>query len=156
MGSTTQVVAITLAAVALQQLTSRRRKQQQETAAKQAEKTKKQLAEANASSADNDKTFVIEIEYCTGCRWMLRAGWMAQELLTTFQTDPESKLRSIMLTPNAKQGGVFNVYLHSPDEDRELLWSRKVAGRFPESKELKQIVRDYICPDRSLGHSDKK
>ncbi len=22
----------------------------------------------------------IEIEYCTQCRWLLRAGWMAQEL----------------------------------------------------------------------------
>jgi selT/selW/selH-like putative selenoprotein len=27
----------------------------------------------------------IEIEYCTQCRWLLRAAWMAQELLTTFQ-----------------------------------------------------------------------
>ena len=25
----------------------------------------------------------VEIEYCTGCRWMLRAAWLAQELLTT-------------------------------------------------------------------------
>ena len=27
----------------------------------------------------------IEIEYCTQCRWMLRAAWVAQELLTTFE-----------------------------------------------------------------------
>lgn len=26
----------------------------------------------------------IEIVYCTQCRWLLRAGWTAQELLTTF------------------------------------------------------------------------
>ena len=29
----------------------------------------------------------IEIEYCTQCRWLLRAAWMAQELLTTFEKD---------------------------------------------------------------------
>jgi selenoprotein W-related protein len=27
---------------------------------------------------------VIEITYCRLCGWGLRAGWMAQELLTTF------------------------------------------------------------------------
>lgn len=27
----------------------------------------------------------VEIEYCPGCRWLLRAGWLAQELLMTFQ-----------------------------------------------------------------------
>ncbi|KAG0313437.1 hypothetical protein BGZ99_008893, partial [Dissophora globulifera] len=26
----------------------------------------------------------VEIEFCTGCKWHLRAGWMAQELLLTF------------------------------------------------------------------------
>ena len=29
----------------------------------------------------------IEIEYCTGCRWLLRAAWSAQELLGTFEQD---------------------------------------------------------------------
>lgn len=28
----------------------------------------------------------LEIEYCTQCRFILRAAWMAQELLMTFQT----------------------------------------------------------------------
>ena len=27
---------------------------------------------------------LIEITYCRLCGWGLRAGWMAQELLTTF------------------------------------------------------------------------
>ena len=27
----------------------------------------------------------LEIEYCAQCRWLLRAAWMAQELLTTFE-----------------------------------------------------------------------
>ena len=29
----------------------------------------------------------ITITYCTGCNWLLRAGWMAQELLQTFGQD---------------------------------------------------------------------
>jgi len=36
-----------------------------------------------------------------------------------------------------------------------VLFNRKAMERFPESKELKQLIRDYIDPDRSLGHSDK-
>jgi selenoprotein W-related protein len=37
-----------------------------------------------------------------------------------------------------------------------VLFSRKVVGRFPESKELKQLIRDVIAPDRDLGHSDRQ
>lgn len=85
----------------------------------------------------------IEIEYCTGCRWQLRAAWLAQELLTTF----EGELASVALVPG--QGGVLEVRL-----DGEVLFSRKAAGRFPEARELKQAVRDRIAPGRSLGHSD--
>ncbi|GLE02009.1 hypothetical protein PINS_up010847 [Pythium insidiosum] len=113
---------------------------------------------AVADAEQDTPVFIVEIEYCTGCRWMLRAAWLAQELLTTFQTDATSRLRSVMLTPNSRQGGVFQVYLHATDGsvDKELLWSRKAVGRFPESKELKQILRDHICPTKELGHSDKK
>jgi selenoprotein W-related protein len=46
-------------------------------------------------------------------------------------------------------GGVFEVRL-----DGEVIWSRKERGRFPEIKEIKQLVRDRIAPGRSLGHSD--
>jgi selenoprotein W-related protein len=87
---------------------------------------------------------VIEIIFCRLCGWGLRAGWMAQELLTTFAEE----VGSVMLTPDAS-GGVFDVRV-----DGQLIWSRKERGRFPESKELKQLVRDRIAPDRSLGHSD--
>jgi len=87
----------------------------------------------------------VEIEYCTQCRWLLRAAWMAQELLTTFESD----IRCVSLVPGT--GGIFEVRL-----DGELLFSRKEQGRFPESKELKQLVRDRIDPARDLGHSDRK
>jgi selenoprotein W-related protein len=87
----------------------------------------------------------IEIEYCTQCRWLLRAGWTAQELLTTFQDE----LGGVTLIPGT--GGVFDVRIGG-----DLLWSRKAEGRFPEMKELKQRIRDRIAPDRDLGHSDRK
>jgi selenoprotein W-related protein len=69
---------------------------------------------------------------------------MAQELLTTFEAD----LREVALVPGT--GGVFEVRL-----DGETIYSRAGQGRFPESKELKQLIRDRIAPDRSLGHSDR-
>lgn len=86
----------------------------------------------------------IEIEYCPGCRWLLRAGWTAQELLTTF----EAELGAVTLRPS-EVGGTFLVSV-----DGDLIWDRKAEGRFPEMKELKQRVRDHIAPERDLGHSD--
>ena len=89
-------------------------------------------------------THVVEIEYCTQCRWLLRSAWLAQELLTTFDAD----LNAVSLMPGT--GGVFEVRLNGAT-----LFSRKTAGRFPESKELKQLIRDVIAPERDLGHSEK-
>lgn len=87
----------------------------------------------------------VEIEYCTQCRWLLRAAWLAQELLTTFVDD----LGEVALKPG--QGGVFEVRLNG-----EAIFSRAAAGRFPEARELKQAIRDAIDPNRDLGHSDRK
>lgn len=87
----------------------------------------------------------VEIQYCTQCRWLLRAAWMAQELLTTF----EDEITSLTLKPGT--GGIFEVRVND-----NLVWSRKEEGRFPEITELKQRVRDQVAPDRDLGHSDKK
>lgn len=86
----------------------------------------------------------ITITYCTQCRWLLRAAWMAQELLTTF----EKEIAELTLMPGT--GGVFEVTANDIS-----VWSRKGEGRFPEITELKQRVRDVIAPDRDLGHSDK-
>ena len=87
----------------------------------------------------------VEIRYCTQCRWLLRAAWMAQELLTTF----EQEISELTLCPDT--GGVFEVTANG-----KLVWSRKDAGRFPEITELKQLVRDVIASDKELGHADKK
>jgi len=86
----------------------------------------------------------LEIEYCTQCHWLLRASWMAQELLTTFNTD----ITSLALVPGS--GGIFEARLNG-----SVIFSRKETGRFPESKELKQLIRDLIDPERVLGHSDR-
>lgn len=90
------------------------------------------------------KSSVI-ISYCPKCGWLLRAAYFAQELLTTF-TD---ELKSVTLQPS-ETSGVFLVMV-----DDELIFDRKVLGRFPETKELKQLVRDRVCPDKHLGHSDR-
>ncbi|ANE57142.1 SelT/SelW/SelH family protein [Methylomonas sp. DH-1] len=87
----------------------------------------------------------VEIRYCTQCRWLLRAAWMAQELLTTF----DSELSELALQPGT--GGIFEV-----TADGVPVWSRKERGRFPEITELKQLVRDVIAPERDLGHIDRK
>jgi selenoprotein W-related protein len=85
----------------------------------------------------------VEIEYCTGCRFLPRAAWLAQELLTTF----ESELGEVALMPG--HGGVLEVRV-----DGRLVWSRKDDG-FPEPSAVKRAVRDVIAPDRSLGHTDR-
>jgi selenoprotein W-related protein len=36
----------------------------------------------------------------------------------------------------------------------EIIFDRKSEGRFPEIKELKQLVRNKVAPQKSLGHSD--
>lgn len=87
----------------------------------------------------------LEIEFCTQCRWLARASWLAQELLTTFDGD----MQSLTLKPGT--GGIFDVRL-----DGVTIFSRKAQGRHADAAELKQLVRDVIDPQRSLGHSDKK
>jgi selenoprotein W-related protein len=86
----------------------------------------------------------IVITYCTQCRWLLRATWLAQELLTTFTTD----VGELVLQPGV--GGVFRVAV-----DDEVLWDRKVEGGFPELAPLKRLVRDRVAPGRDLGHTDR-
>jgi selenoprotein W-related protein len=86
----------------------------------------------------------VEITYCTQCRWLLRASWLASELLTTFGTD----LGEVALVPGT--GGVFRVRLGDA-----LVWDRTVEGGFPELADLKRVVRDQVAPGRSLGHTDR-
>mmetsp|Transcript_35290 Transcript_35290/g.33516 ORF Transcript_35290/g.33516 Transcript_35290/m.33516 type:complete len:144 (-) Transcript_35290:190-621(-) len=91
----------------------------------------------------------VTIEYCTGCKWLLRSAWLAQELLTTFEKD----IDSVSLKPNNDSpGGVFVVRV-----DGLKVWDRREEETkgFPEAKVLKQLVRDVIDPSLSLGFSDR-
>jgi selenoprotein W-related protein len=65
-------------------------------------------------------------------------------LLTTFQDE----VGEVCLQPGT--GGIFEVRIGN-----DTIWSRAAHGRFPEMKELKQLVRDRIAPERDLGHSDR-
>ncbi|KAJ5308695.1 hypothetical protein PENANT_c013G06464 [Penicillium antarcticum] len=99
----------------------------------------------------------ISIKFCTQCRWMLRAAYFAQELLSTFSTD----LGEVALVPMT--GGVFTVTIwHGVTSDdgtvttqENILWDRKRDGGFPEVKALKSLVRNVIAPERDLGHTDR-
>lgn len=87
----------------------------------------------------------VAIEYCPRCGWLLRSAYMAQELLGTFTDD----LHGVLLQPS-EIGGAFVIRI-----DGTAVFDRKEQGRFPEIKELKQLVRDVVSPDKNLGHSDK-
>ncbi|KAL2823175.1 Rdx family-domain-containing protein [Aspergillus cavernicola] len=103
----------------------------------------------------------ITIQYCTQCKWMLRAAYFSQELLSTFGTD----LGEVALIP--RTGGVFTVTIFSllgssssPSGEGKggngtILWDRKKDGGFPEVKVLKSRVRNVIDPSRDLGHTDR-
>jgi selenoprotein W-related protein len=87
----------------------------------------------------------IEIHYCRQCNWMLRAAWYAQELLSTFAEE----IDEVALRPGT--GGIFQIHCNE-----HLIWDRKAKEGFPEIKQLKQLIRDQIAPDRQLGHIDHK
>ena len=91
-----------------------------------------------------DKGHRLEIEYCTQCRWMLRAAWVAQELMTSFESD----LAEVAMIPG--KGGIFEVRI-----DGEIIWSLRIEGRFAQPKELKKRLRDKVDPGRKLGHTDR-
>ena len=86
----------------------------------------------------------LAITYCTQCNWLLRAAWMAQEVLSTFSLE----IGAVTLVPGT--GGIFEIRL-----DDQLIWERKRDGGFPDVKLLKQLVRDHAAPERDLGHVDR-
>ncbi len=83
----------------------------------------------------------VEIHYCTQCRFMLRAAYLAQELLTSF----EKELGEVALVPSS--GGIFEVTL-----DGETLATNRETKRLPEAGEVKRLLRDRIAPGRTIGH----
>jgi selenoprotein W-related protein len=88
----------------------------------------------------------VTIEYCPKCHWLLRAAYMAQELLSTFSDE----LYAVTLQPS-EVAGHYSIRINE-----EVIYDHKEWGHFPEIKEIKQLVRDKVCPEKNLGHSDKK
>jgi selenoprotein W-related protein len=86
----------------------------------------------------------VTILYCTQCNWLLRASWMAQELLHTFS----DSLGEVALIPAT--GGNFEIRVNG-----DLIWERKRDGGFPDAATLKRLVRDRLDPERDLGHVDR-
>jgi len=82
----------------------------------------------------------VEITYCTRCKFLMRAAWLAQELLTSF----ESELGEVALRPGS--GGVFEVLLNG-----EVIASN-AGGEMPDPAQVKRLLRDRIAPGRRIGH----
>ena len=89
------------------------------------------------------KKHYIEIKFCPKCKWLSRATWISQELLSTFESD----LSSVTLVPS--ESGVFDISCN-----QSLIFLRKEENGFIDVATVKQRIRDLIDPDRSLGHLD--
>jgi selenoprotein W-related protein len=85
----------------------------------------------------------VAITYCTKCRFLLRAAWMAQELLTTFGDE----LAEVALIPGS--GGLFEVSLNGA-----VIASNRADRQMPEPGSVKRVIRDLLAPDRKIGHED--
>ncbi|MFQ5879856.1 MAG: SelT/SelW/SelH family protein [Dehalococcoidia bacterium] len=83
----------------------------------------------------------VEIHYRIRCKFLLRAAWLAQELLTTF----EQEVGEVALVPGS--GGIFEIAVEG-----ETIFSSKKAGRFPAAKEVKELIRGRMGPQRVIGH----
>ncbi|HAC33457.1 MAG TPA: hypothetical protein DCF45_02945 [Gammaproteobacteria bacterium] len=90
----------------------------------------------------------LTINYCTRCNWLLRAAWLAQEVLQRFAEE----IGEVALRPGA--GGEFTLLLTLEDGSEHLIWERKRDGGFPEAKQIKQRLRDLIAPQMDLGHGE--
>jgi selT/selW/selH-like putative selenoprotein len=90
----------------------------------------------------------IVITFCTQCKWMLRAAWLQQELLSTFGTS----IGEIALVPST--GGVFTIQiLHKTETTQDkintaMIWDRKVDG----GKKMSAGIMTETRTDSSTHH----
>ena len=75
----------------------------------------------------------------------MRAAWMAQEIINTYNSD----IQSVNLVPG--EDGTFEIFC-----DEQAIFLRHEEGKFIEIKEIKMRIRNFIDPERSLGHIDRK
>ncbi|CUS22772.1 LAQU0S06e05666g1_1 [Lachancea quebecensis] len=88
----------------------------------------------------------ISIRFCTKCKWNLRSAWYLQELLQTFQ----SSLGEVSLIPG--EPGEFRVLGYKEHDQPEIIiWDRTIDGGFPDSKYLKQKVKQLLLDADDQG-----
>ncbi|SCU79247.1 LAME_0A07910g1_1 [Lachancea meyersii CBS 8951] len=88
----------------------------------------------------------ISIRFCTRCKWNLRSAWYLQELLQTFQ----DALAEVSLIPG--EAGEFQVLGYIDANSAAIvLWDRKIDGGFPDSKFLKQRVKERVLESSEVG-----
>lgn len=75
----------------------------------------------------------VSISYCTTSRLLLRAAWLAQELISVATEDIASVTLS-PIRPPSKEGSLV-VSL-----DGQVVWDLAAQGRFPEVSDLKQLI----------------
>ena len=82
----------------------------------------------------------VAITYCVGCRWLLRAAYHGQELMSSF----DEKINSLTLIPSRppNKGGAYQVVVTQSPELSSVLWDRFSEGRFPDTDELKERLSD--------------
>lgn len=90
---------------------------------------------------------------------------MQTELLLTFPTTSPKGLKAITVVPRTAEdtGGRFRVWLYREADvvgergerckGAELVWDRKIEGRFPEMKELVSMVLQLM---RALRRADSR
>jgi selenoprotein W-related protein len=76
----------------------------------------------------------VSISYCTTSRWLIRAAWLAQEIVLAAAEDVAS-VTLIPVRPSSKVGD-FVVSLEG-----QVVWDQAEKGRFPEVSELKHVLK---------------
>jgi selenoprotein W-related protein len=87
----------------------------------------------------------ISIEYCTVCNFLGRAAWIGQELLAAYGPD----IADLTLVP--RQDGAFIVRF-----DGEEVFSYREADRFPEPRELKELLAAKLGREPKARHQSRQ
>ena len=95
----------------------------------------------------------LTITYCTGCNWLLRATYLAQEYLR--QQHSTAAVTLIPCRPPAK-GGTFRVTIATTKhhDTPQLVWDRSIEGRFPETDELLERIAQLSAANSTDNDDD--
>lgn len=102
--------------------------------------------EQDLALADNYSLPNVNVRYCNDSKWMMRANWICQEILSTFQDEVRSVTLIPMRSSIEEKSGIFEVSI----SDR-IVWNRKKDGKAFHIEEIKSRIRDIVSPDKDLG-----